>query len=88
MEHKIKIELEKYNIVAELYNYDDAHPEIAVFLEDKNECVFQDITLVRPHSEEPSGTIDEEMIDCLVWGDHKSEDYTKKFVIPKYDEDC
>ncbi len=87
MDNKIKIKLGDYNIVAEIYNYDSNHSELTVYLEDKEGCVFQDIALIRPHTEEACDSANEQMIDCLVWGESQNEDYTNKYVISKYDGD-
>lgn len=79
-EIKIKLENGK-ELVAQLCDYDGVHPEIVICIQEKGIAV-QDICIVRPHEEdcERRGTD----IDCLVWGDEFSEDYTDKFIIPQY----
>lgn len=81
MENKIVLKLNNgVELVAELYNYDGNHPEIAIFIQE-NGIAAQDICLVRPSEDvsKSSGTV-----ECLVWGDGCSEDYTDKFIIEKY----
>ena len=84
MENKIVLQLNNgTELVAELYNYDGNHPEITIFIQE-NGVAAQDICLVRPceDASKASGTI-----ECLVWGNEYSEDYTDKFVITQYKED-
>ena len=81
MENKIVPKLNnEVEVVAELYSYDGNHREIAIFIQE-NGIAVQDICLVRPSEDvsKSSGTI-----ECLVWGDECSEDYTDKFIIEKY----
>jgi hypothetical protein len=82
-EIKLKLKNGK-ELVAQLYDYDGAHPEIIICIQEKGITV-QDICIIRPHEEdcERIGTD----IDCLVWGDEFSEDYTDKFIIPQYEEE-
>lgn len=83
MNNRVVIKLnDEKEIVAELYNYDDNHPEIVVGIQE-NGMYIQDICVVRPHEEDDRNNGD---IDCLVWGDECSEDYTHKFIIPQYIE--
>ena len=84
MGNKIVLQLNNgTELVAELYNYDGNHPEITIFIQE-NGVAAQDICLVRPceGASKASGTI-----ECLVWGNEYSEDYTDKFVITQYKED-
>lgn len=83
MENKIVLQLNNgTELVAELYNYDGNHPEIAIFIQEGG-IAAQDICLVRPSEDasKSSGTV-----ECLVWSDECSEDYTDKFVIAQYME--
>ena len=80
MENGVIIKLpDGKEIVAQLCNYDGAHPEIVIFLQEDGLAV-QDICLVRPHK-------DTSDVECLVWCDEYNEDYTHKFIIPQYKED-
>ena len=84
MENRIVIQLnDGKEIVAELCNYDGNHPEIVVCIQE-NGMAIQDICIVRPHEENDITTSD---VDCLVWSDEYSEDYTHKFIIPQYIEE-
>lgn len=84
MENKIVIQLnDGKEIVAELCDYDGNHPEIAVCIQE-NGVAIQDICLVRPYEEDDVQNGD---VECLVFGDEYSEDYTHKFVIPQYKEE-
>lgn len=84
MENRIVIKLDcGKEIVAELCDYDGNHPEIVVCIQD-NGIAIQDICIVRPHEEDDIRNGD---IDCLVWGDEYSEDYTDKFIISQYVEE-
>lgn len=66
-------------IVAELCNYDNEHPEIVICLRE-NGIAVQDVCIVRPDEESKKD------VECLVWSDELSEDYTHKFIIPQYKE--
>lgn len=81
MENKIVLKLNNgVELVAVLDNYDGNHPEIEIFIQEDG-IVTQDICCVRPSEDvsKSSGTV-----ECLVWGDECSEDYTDKFIIEKY----
>lgn len=81
MENKIILKLNNgVELVAVLDNYDGNHPEIEIFIQEDG-IVTQDICCVRPSEDvsKSSGTV-----ECLVWGDECSEDYTDKFIIEKY----
>jgi len=70
---------ETKEIVVERYSYDEEHTEITVYLRCKSTgVIIQDIALVRKSETENS-------VECLVWGDENSEDYTDRFSIPPYD---
>lgn len=84
MENKIVLQLNNgTELVAELYNYDGDHHEITIFIQE-NGVAAQDICLVRPCEDVSKAS---ETIECLVWGNEYSEDYTDKFVITQYKED-
>lgn len=70
-------------IVAEYCNYDGDHPEIAICIQEDG-IAIQDICLVRPYEE---NTNDHPDVDCLVWSDNDSDDYTHKFIIEQYTEE-
>lgn len=72
-------------LVAEVYDYDGNHPEIDVYIAEDGLAV-QDICIVRPH-ENDNDEREGNTIDCLVWSDEYSEDYTHKFVIKQYKEE-
>ena len=86
MKNRLTIQLGNNKIVAEIYdNGPDIPPELCVFLEDKDGIIIQDICLVRPHYEINSKTkefeTDNDLVDCLVWGNSDDEDYTDSFVV-------
>lgn len=67
-------------IVAQRYDYDGEHPEIAICLW-KDGVVIQDLCLIRPNEDNKND------IECLIWGDEYMEDYTHKFIISQYKEE-
>jgi len=82
MENRIVVKLpDGKEIVAEFCDYDGNHPEIAVCIQE-NGIAIQDVCIIRPYK-------DESDVECLVWANEYSEDYTHRFVIPqyKYEED-
>ena len=87
MEKKLIIQLGNKKIIAEIYDHNgpEIPPELCVFLADEDDAIIQDICLVRPHYDFNRRTdkfeIDNEFVDCLVWGDSDDEDYTDKFVV-------
>lgn len=79
-------------IVAEYLNWHDEFPnELAVYICNEDNVVLQDICLVRQHYEHDKangGTkVDDELIDCMVWADCDTEDYTHKFVIDQWKDE-
>lgn len=92
MKKELVIQLGEYQIVAEIYDKDTPEfpPELMIYLRDKDGVINQDICLVRPHYRynENKGefVIENDLIDCLVWGDSDYEDYTDKYVIGVYKE--
>ena len=92
MDKKMAImELGKYQVVAEAYQADKDLPmEMTVYLYDaENDIIVQDICLVRAHCDFGKDKIEvcKNLIDCLVWSDAASEDYTHKFVIDVVNEE-
>jgi len=74
---KLTIYLDNGNkLVAELYNHAGIEKEISVHIENASGVCIQDICTVKAVEE----------IECLVWGDENSEDYTDEFYIPLYKE--
>lgn len=83
---RIEIPLGKRKIIAEICDMDmpEIPAELVVFIEDEDGSVLQDICLVRPHCE--VDCIENSRVDCLVWSDENSEDYTDKHIIGVYQE--
>lgn len=70
------------NLVVEKYEAD----ELIIFLQDKNDhCITQDIAAIRQakSNDEPLPRT----IECLVWADENTEDYTNSFLIKQYKEE-
>ena len=91
MEKNLVIPFEEYEIVAEINNSEPEIPsELTVYIRNKDGVITQDICLVRQHYEynrkNENFEIDSNHVECLVWGDPNSEDYTKKYVIGIYEE--
>lgn len=92
-ENKLIIPFGEYKIVAEIddSNKPEIPPEMVVYIADKNNCVVQDICVVRQHYHIAHKTMDfvvyNDVIDCLVWADSDDEDYTHKHVIGIYEEE-
>lgn len=79
--NKIILDVGFANLVAELGSNID-FPEITVNLEDKKDgFVIQDIALLRPIENSK-----DRAVECLVWGDEYTEDYTHKLKIKMYEE--
>ena len=78
----IVLDLGWTNLVVEKYEDN----ELSIYLQDKaTSCITQDIAIVRQarnSDDEPAG----EAVECFVWDDKNSEDYTNKFTIEKYVE--
>ena len=93
MKNKLIIQLGNKKIVAEINdnNGPEIPPELCVFLEDEDGVIIQDICLIRPHYDINNKTkefeTNNDFIDCLVWSDEYSEDYTDKFIISQYIEE-
>lgn len=87
MRNKIEIDLrDGRKLVASLYNHDGEHPEITVCIVEPNGLIHQDVCLIRPH-ENANCVQETDRVDCIVWGDKDSEDYTDKYVIDIYEEE-
>ena len=91
MEKKLIINLGENKIVAEIYPTGLINPpyELCVYLCDKNDAMFQDICVVRPHydynTKREQWETNTDFVDCLVWSDSYDEDYTDKHVIGVYE---
>jgi len=71
--------------------YDDLPKEMYVVIKDGNGRETQTICMVREHyhfdDKVRECVRDNSMVDCKVWGDTWSEDYTDEFVIGVYEEE-
>ena len=90
--NKIKIPIGDKFLVAMVNDWRDDMPvELCVYLETNDGRVWQDICLVREHYRFDEKTCDfvrdDKLVDCKVWGDSWSEDYTDEFCIGVYEED-
>lgn len=90
--NKLIIPFGDYQIVAEISNVSPEIPnELWVHIRDKDNRVVQDICLVRPHFDyirsKGEFETDNDFVDCLVWGDSDSEDYTDKHIVGVYKEE-
>ena len=91
MEKKIVINLGENKIVAEAYptGIVDVPYELCVYLCDKDDAMFQDICVVRPHYDYNRKNMewetDNNFVDCLVWSESGDEDYSDKHVIGVYE---
>lgn len=93
MKNRLVIQLGNKKIVAEIYdnNGPEIPPELCVFLEEEDGTTIQDICLVRPHYNYNRRTdkfkIDNDFVDCIVWGASDDEDYTDKFVVGIHEQE-
>jgi hypothetical protein len=77
----LTIDLDWTNLVVEKYD----GVEFVVFLQDKKDrCITQDIAIVRQATEDEKPIPG--VIECLVWANENTEDYTDKFFINQYRE--
>ena len=77
----IVLDLGWTNLVVEKYEDD----ELNIYLQDKEtNCGTQNIAAVRQARNDDESV--ESAVECLVWADKGSEDYTDKFIIEKYME--
>ena len=85
--NKLEIKLANgHKLVAELCECgSEIPPEIAVYIQDKEGIVLQDVALVRAKEKE-IGVVDTVSVgaEVLVWADETNEDYTDKFKIDEY----
>ena len=87
MENKLVLPFGNNKLVVEIddSNLPEIPPEIYVSICDKNEAVMQYLVVVRPHydysKEQQKFITDNDRVDCLVWADFGSEDYTEKYVV-------
>ena len=90
--NKIEIPIGENFIVAESYKADENFPnELTVYIRNKNGVILQDICLIREHFEVKNYNfkMDENSVDCLVWGESYNEDFTDDFRINIVgDENC
>lgn len=92
MENRIEINIGENKLIASVNDWADGMPkEIFISLVDKNDVFIQDICLVREHyhynTKKEDFEIDSSLIDCKVWADSDSEDYTHEFIIGVYEEE-
>jgi hypothetical protein len=87
MENKLVLEFGNNKLVVEIDSsyLPEIPPEIFVTICDKDENIMQNLVIVRPHyefdKEKDKSVIDNNRVDCIVWADFGSEDYTSKFVV-------
>lgn len=93
MEKRLIIPFGKCKIIAEIndMNKPEFPPELYVYLCNNKSSILQDICLVRPHYEidyqNAQAKRDDDLVDCLVWGESDCENYTDKYVINVYKEE-
>ena len=73
---KLVIDMGEFNLVAEKY---EGVEFIIYFQDKKTDCVTQDIVTVRRTLE--NGELLSSAVECIVWADENSEDYTHKFLV-------
>lgn len=83
MKNELRIPLANGKEIVAAIGCDPNFPEIYVCVYDGDNWI-QDICLIRPHEEDEVENGD---VDCLVWGDEYSEDYTHQFIISQYVEE-
>ena len=82
MENLIVVDIGAANLVAEIYD----GREISIYFQDKRSgCVTQDIVTVSKRP--PNGSHSGGAVECLVWTDGSSEDYTHSFTIKKLQDE-
>ena len=92
MENKIEVKIGDNKLVAFINDWEDGMPmEIFISLEDKDGRCIQDICMVREHYHYKPNSgefeVDSKLIDCRVWADSDSEDYTHDFCIGVWEDD-
>ena len=78
---KLLIDMGDFNLVAEKY---EGVEFIIYFQDKKTDCVAQDIVTVRRTLE--GGEVLPNAVECIVWTDENSEDYTHKFAVNQFKE--
>jgi len=79
---KLIIDMGQANLVVEKYEVDDGSTEFVIYLQDKKtDCITQDIVTVRQARD---CEIVPGAVECLVWADDSSENYTHRFVINQF----
>jgi hypothetical protein len=73
---KLVIDMGDFNLVTEKH---EGVEFIIYFQDKKTDCVTQDIATVRRTLED--GEVLPNAVECIVWTDEDSEDYTHKFVV-------
>ena len=89
MKNELRIPLANGKEIVAGISCDPDYPEIYVCIQDGDVCI-QDICIIRPHEDwsRPEHLVrDSKDVDCLVFADELSEDYTHKFVITQYEEE-
>ena len=86
MKNSLIIPLGDNKIVAEIYDadYPEFPPEIFICLKDKDDVMIQDVCMVRPHytiGDKYEATVNNNFVQCIVWGEPENEDYTDKHII-------
>lgn len=92
MEKQIEVAIGNKKLVAFVNDWQDGMPkEIFISIVDEDGRYIQDICMVREHYHYNKNIEDFErddnLIDCKVWADSDSEDYTNEFCIGVYEED-
>lgn len=83
---KLVIPFGNHKIVAEISDVSPEIPnELWIHIRDQEDKIVQDICIVRAHFDfnrrKNEFEVDNDFVDCLVWGDSDCEDYTDKHVI-------
>ena len=89
MKNELKIPLANGKELVAIISTDPHYPELAIVVME-DDMFVQDICIVRPHQnwlKEKDAFREQIDIDCLVFSDELSEDYTHKFVITQYEEE-
>lgn len=88
---KLVIPFGNHKIVAEI---NDVSPEIPnelwIHIRDHEDKIVQDICIVSPHFDfnrrKNEFEVDNDFVDCFVWGNSDYEDYTDKHVIAVHED--
>ena len=76
---KLIIDMDDFNLVVE--KCEDV--EFIIYFQDKKtDCIIQDIVSVRRTLE--NGELLINAVECLIWTDDSTEDYTHKFIINQF----